>query len=86
MFITKLCNLFLYLSFGCPEGIFVGTQDLCVQSNPAFHSAIHPDGNRFIGPGLVGLDAKILRPYKQMIRFYNITLILSNMDSDTSET
>jgi hypothetical protein len=27
-----------------------------------------------------------LRPYKQMIRHYNITLIQSNMDSDTSET
>jgi hypothetical protein len=47
--------------------LFVGTQDLCVQSNPAFHPAFHPDGNRLIGPGFVGLDAKILRPYKQMI-------------------
>jgi hypothetical protein len=39
-----------------------------------------------LAPCFVGLDAKILRPYKQMIRSYNITLILSNMDSDTSET
>jgi hypothetical protein len=40
----------------------------------------------FIGPDFVGLDAKILRPYKQMIRSYNITLVLSIMDSNTSGT
>jgi hypothetical protein len=33
---------------------------------------IHPDGNHFVGPGFVGLDAKILRPDKQMIRFIPI--------------
>jgi hypothetical protein len=26
-------------------------------------------GSGFIGPGFIGLDAKILRPYKQMFRY-----------------
>jgi hypothetical protein len=68
------------------EVLFVGTQDLCVQSNPVFPSDIsiqrfHPDGNRFIGPGFVGLDAKILRPYKQMIRSYPQIRVLSYLVS-----
>jgi hypothetical protein len=57
--------------FGRTEHLFVGTQDLCVQSNPTSNPVFYPDGNRFVrpsfvGPGFVGLDAKILRPYKQM--------------------
>jgi hypothetical protein len=68
--------------------ILLGHQCKIFASSPIQRSILrnHPDGNRFIGPDFIGLDAKILRPYKQMIRHYNITLIQSNMDSDTSET
>jgi hypothetical protein len=54
-------------SSGQTKHFFVGTQDLCVQSNTVPYPAF-PSGweGRFVGPGLVGLDAKILRPYKQM--------------------
>jgi hypothetical protein len=54
------------------KALFVGTQDLCVQSNPASYLTIHIWtgivllDSYWIGPGFIGLDAKILRPYKQM--------------------
>jgi hypothetical protein len=52
---------------GYTQHLFVGTQDLCVQSNPTFHPAFSSGWESFCWPGFIGLDAKILRPYKQYL-------------------
>jgi hypothetical protein len=62
MFVGYTNDLFI----GNTNDLFVGTQDLCVQSNKT-------GSNIMISIRMerwIGLDAKILRPYKQMFRIY----------------
>jgi hypothetical protein len=54
---------------GAEKHLFVGTQDLCVQSNQTgSNKTTLPSGWKCWIGHCIGLDAKILRPYKKMIR------------------